>query len=88
MTQIKTATSDWLILLSLTLLSVLLASSGLNKSTLALPVLLATLLKGKIIIDRYMALSRVAGPWRYIVLGWLLLVLGLISFSFLDGGKL
>ncbi|MBI3285031.1 MAG: cytochrome C oxidase subunit IV family protein [Burkholderiales bacterium] len=85
MTQIKTASYDWLILLLVTIASVTLAASGLSGTAFVLPVLLAALLKGKIIIDRFMALRQVAGPWRYIVLGWLLLVLALIGLSFLSG---
>lgn len=46
------------------------------------PVLLITLFKGRIVIDRFMALQGVAGPWRWIVLSWLVLVLGAIGFAF------
>ncbi|MDE2427707.1 MAG: cytochrome C oxidase subunit IV family protein [Burkholderiales bacterium] len=83
MTGIRTATRDWLSLLALTAISVSMSLSGVSQLVLVLSVLLATVWKGSIIIDRFMALRRVAGPWRYIVFGWLLIVTGLIGVSFL-----
>ncbi|MDO8651559.1 MAG: cytochrome C oxidase subunit IV family protein [Undibacterium sp.] len=82
MIDIKAATYQWLILLMLTCLSFALAESGFSGRTFILPVLLATFAKGCIVIDRYMALRYVAGFWRLTILAWLLLVLGLIWFSF------
>lgn len=76
------ATFQWLALLTLTALTVGLAKAGVSSSTTLILVLLATLIKGRIVIDRFMALQGVSGPWRWIVLGWLLLVLGLIAFAF------
>jgi hypothetical protein len=45
-------------------------------------VLLATLVKGRVVIDHFMALQQVSGAWRWVVLGWLLLVVGLIGYAF------
>jgi cytochrome c oxidase subunit IV len=45
-------------------------------------VLLATLVKGWVVIDRFMGLRHVVALWRWIVLGWLLVVLGLIGYAF------
>jgi hypothetical protein len=81
----KQATFLWLLLLALTALTTqaitLSTAAGLTGSVVPL-VLLATLVKGRVVIDRFMALQHVAGPWRWIVLGWLLLVLGLIGYAF------
>ena len=81
----KQATFLWLLLLALTALTTqaatLSAAAGLTGSAVPL-VLLATLVKGRVVIDRFMALQHVGGPWRWIVLGWLLLVLGLIGYAF------
>ncbi|MFZ6747777.1 cytochrome C oxidase subunit IV family protein [Undibacterium sp. Ren11W] len=82
MTNVKTATYQWLSLLLLTVISFSLAESGYSGGKVLLPVLLATLIKGSLIIDRFMALRYVAGPWRLIVLAWLSTVLGVIWFSF------
>lgn len=78
----KSSTIEWLVLLALTLLTFGLAEAHLSGSAVLIPVLLATLVKGRIVIDRFMTLQRVVAPWRWIVLGWLLLVLGLIGYAF------
>lgn len=81
----RNTTYHWLLLLALTALttqSSAIAVSGWSASTLVLLVLLTTLIKGRGVIDHFMALSHVRGPWRWIVLGWLLLVLGLIGYAF------
>lgn len=75
-------TLQWLTLIALTALTFGVAETGLSGSTILIPVLLATLIKGRIVIDRFMALQGVHGAWRWIVLGWLLLVLGLIAYAF------
>jgi len=81
----KQATFLWLFLLALTALTTqattLSAAAGITGSVVPL-VLLATLVKGRVVIDHFMALQHVGGPWRWIVLGWLLLVLGLIGYAF------
>jgi hypothetical protein len=77
------ATFQWLTLVTLTALTFSVAETGLSGSSILVPVLLATLLKGRLVIDRFMALQGVSGPWRWVVLGWLLLVLGLIAYTFL-----
>ena len=82
MSSIKTATFQWLALLALTGVTFGVAQYGLSGRAMLIPVLLVTLLKGRLVIDRFMALQGVAGPWRWIVLGWLVLVLGLIGFAF------
>jgi hypothetical protein len=69
-------------LLLLTGLTFGIAEFGLSGRAMIIPVLLITLLKGRIVIDRFMALQGVAGPWRWIVLGWLVTVLGAIGFAF------
>jgi cytochrome c oxidase subunit 4 len=82
MINIKAASYQWLMLLVLSTLSFGLAETDYLGKNILLPVLLATLIKGSIVIDRFMALRHVAGPWRIIVLTWLLAVLGTIWFSF------
>jgi cytochrome c oxidase subunit 4 len=78
----STATFQWLILITLTAVAVTLSQSGLTDNAILVPILLTTLIKGRIVIDRFMALQGVAAPWRWIVLGWLLVVLGLIGYAF------
>lgn len=80
--MLKTPTAHWLILLTLTALAVVLTRDGLTGNALLAPVLLLTFIKGRIVIDHFMALLPVGAPWRWIVLGWLFLVLGLIGYAF------
>lgn len=78
----NTATFQWLLLLAMTAVAVGLSQAGLSDNAILAPVLLTTLVKGRIVIDRFMALQGVTAPWRWIVLGWLLLVVGLIGYAF------
>ena len=63
------STRAWLILLALTALSTGLAESRLTGAAVLIPALMATLLKGRIVIDAFMALRHAAPMWRWIVLG-------------------
>ncbi|MDT3708027.1 MAG: cytochrome C oxidase subunit IV family protein [Thiobacillus sp.] len=78
----NTATFQWLILLAMTAVAVGLSQATLPDNALLVPVLLTTLVKGRIVIDRFMALQGVIAPWRWVVLGWLALVVGLIGYTF------
>ena len=81
----KHATFLWLILLGLTALSTqasALAEVGLSAGAIVPLVLLLTFAKGRVVIDHFMALQHAGGAWRWIVLGWLTLVLGLIAYAF------
>ena len=78
----KAATLQWIALLALTALTVSLAELGMAGRAVIIPVLAATLVKGRIVIDRFMALQGVGGPWRWLVLGWLAVVLGTIAYTF------
>lgn len=82
MNAYKAATFQWIVLLALTALTFSLAELGMSGRAVIIPVLAATLLKGRLVIDRFMALQGVSGPWRWLVLGWLLVVLGSIAYAF------
>ena len=81
----KHPTILWLLLLALTGLTTqasALAEAWLLADAVVPLVLLATLVKGSVVIDHFMALQQVSGAWRWVVLGWLLLVVGLIGYAF------
>lgn len=78
----RTSTALWLFLLALTGLSFGLAEAGMPGNAVLLPVLGATLLKGGVVIDRFMALHDVAAPWRLALHGWLIAVLLSIAYAF------
>lgn len=82
MFKFDAATANWLALLGLTGASFALAGYGLSGPALLWPVLIVVLLKGRIVIDHFMGLRGVAGPWRALVLGWLLLLVALIGYAF------
>lgn len=76
------STRYWLILLALTALSFGMTETSWSGNAILVPVLLATLIKGNVVIDRFMALRHAGAFWRWLVLGWLLVVLGLIAYAF------
>lgn len=80
--MIHASTRQWLVLLVLTAVTFGLAEAGMSGGAVLVPVLLATLVKGRIVIDRFMALRHVAALWRWAVLGWLIVVLGTIGYAF------
>jgi len=51
----------------------------------ALGLLAICFIKGRIVIFEFMGLRRVKFKWRALMLGWLLLVLGLIAFAYWRG---
>ena len=51
----------------------------------ALGLLAIAFIKGRIVIREFMGLRRVKRKWRALMLGWLLLVLGLIAFAYWRG---
>jgi hypothetical protein len=82
MNPTKAATLQWLALLAMTALTFGLAEAGMSGHAVILVVLAITLVKGRIVIDRFMALQDVAAPWRWLTLGWLAVVLGAIAYAF------
>ncbi len=71
----------WLLLLTLSLCSYAL-HSRLHGPLLALCALLLTLGKGQLIVDDFMGLRHVRGPWRLLLSSYLgLLTLTLIFIS-------
>ncbi|HYD93884.1 MAG TPA: cytochrome C oxidase subunit IV family protein [Noviherbaspirillum sp.] len=79
---IKRSTVEWLVLLLLTGLSFRLADNAMAGEAVLLPVLAATLIKGRIVIDRFMGLQQAPSLWRWVVLGWLGIVVALIAYAF------
>jgi hypothetical protein len=76
----KLATALWLLLLALTALT---TQASAFAAGLVVPVaLVATFIKGQVVIDHFMALRHVGGALRWVVPGWLVVVLGLIAYAF------
>lgn len=78
----RAATLIWLVLLLLTLVSFSLGEVA-HPGTLAVAVIgVVTFAKGKLVLDHFMGLKPVGGLFRYLLTGWLVLVLGLVAVAF------
>lgn len=76
------STAIWVLLLLLTLASFSIGElNRLQLGTVAL-IGLITLAKGWMVADFFMGLQRCGGLARWLVAGWLLLVLGLIAIAY------
>lgn len=81
----KHVTRLWLLLLVLTVASTQaprLAGTAWSAGAIVPLVLLLTLIKGRVVIDDFMALRHAGTAWRWGLLAWLVLVLGLIGYAF------
>lgn len=72
----------WLAMVALTLLTYAIGEAGMGGLKVALLVLGVALLKGQLLGDYFMGLRPVRGPWRWVILAWLLIPGGLIAIAF------
>lgn len=79
---IRPCTMVYLVLVVLTVVTWAIGRSGLSGLGLALLVLGFGLIKGHLVGDWFMGLRGLRGPWRWVVLIWLLIPGGLISLAF------
>ena len=75
----------WLTLVVLTLLTYAVGVSGLGGVVVVAAILLSVAVKGQLVADVFMGLKGVRSPWRWIVTGWLFIVLVLIGVAFAMG---
>ncbi len=72
----------WLALVVLTLVTYAAGRAGLGGRLVISGLLLSVLIKGQMIADVFMGLKGVRSPWRWMVTGWLLVVVTLIGVAF------
>ena len=84
--SVRPCTLVYLVLVTLTVTTYLVGVAGVSGLAVALSVLLLALVKGFLIGDYYMELGGLKGPWRWVVLVWLLLPGGLIAIAFTISG--
>ena len=84
--SVRPCTLVYLVLVTLTVTTYLVGVAGVSGLAVALTVLLLALVKGFLIGDYYMELGGLKGPWRWVVLVWLLLPGGLIAIAFTISG--
>ncbi len=75
----------WLALVLLTLLTYAAGRAGLAGPLLITGILLSVAVKGQMVADVFMGLRGVRSPWRWVVTGWLCIVLVLIGVAFAMG---
>ncbi len=82
LTKIKTCTWIYFVLVFLTLITYVISRAGYSGLTVSLMVLAIALFKGQLIGNYFMGLSRVRGPWRWVIFIWLLIPGSLIVTAF------
>jgi len=75
----------WLALVVLTLLTYAVGKAGLGGAAVIAGILLSVAVKGQMVADVFMGLRGVRSPWRWMVTGWLFVVLALIGLAFSMG---
>lgn len=82
---IRPCTQVYLLLVMLTLVTWGIGRAGLTGLSTAMQVLGFALLKGQLIGDWFMGLRFVSGPWRWVIVVWLLIPGLLIALAFFLG---
>ncbi len=72
----------WCALVLLTAATYTLGKAGFGGSLVAMVLLLSVVVKGQLLADHFMGLKDVRTRWRWIVTGWLLVVVALIGFAY------
>jgi cytochrome c oxidase subunit IV len=79
---IRPCTRVYLLLMALTFVTFAVGQLGLGGLTVSLVVLGFALLKGHLVGDFFMGLKGIRGPWRWVILTWLILPGGLTTLAF------
>jgi cytochrome c oxidase subunit IV len=81
---IRQCTLVWLTLMSLTVTTYAIGEANLGGWAIMLTVLGTAVIKVQMVSSYFMGLRRTRRLWRGIVMGWLLLVAGLITIAYLS----
>lgn len=79
---IRPCTRVYLALMALTFVTFAVGQLGLKGLSVSLLVLGFALIKGHLVGDFFMGLRGIQGPWRWVILLWLILPGGLITLAF------
>ena len=82
--SIRPCTFVYIVLMALTVITWLIGKAGLAGLEISLIVLAFALFKGLLIGDYYMGLRGIKGFWRWVIIIWLVLPGGLITWAFLS----
>jgi len=78
------ATRIWLALVALTVLTFFIGEEVTAGKTVMLSVLAISLIKGQLIANYFMCLRHVRWLWRCIILGYFVIVGGMIAIAYLN----
>jgi len=78
------ATLIWLALVALTVLTFFIGEEVTAGETVMLSVLAISLIKGQLIANYFMGLRHVSWLWRGIILGYFVIVGGMIVIAYLN----
>lgn len=78
------ATLIWLALVMLTIGTFLIGEEVTAGKTVMLSVLLISLVKGQLIANYFMALRHVSWLWRGIILGYFVVVGGMVAIAYMN----
>jgi len=79
------STIIWLVLVALTLTTFSLGEAGLSGKGIMLTLLAITMIKSQLVANYFMGLRKTRLLWRAIMLGYFLIVGGLIALAYLKG---
>jgi predicted membrane protein len=79
------STLVWAILSALTLLTLAIGEAGMAGPMVMLALLVIALIKGQMVANYFMGLRHTSWLWRGIILGYFLIVGGMISIAYLVG---
>jgi len=79
----RPCTLIWLVLMLLTVATYAIGEAGTGGTAMMLTVLGIAVIKVQMVANYFMDLRHTRWLWRGIVLGWLLLVTGLIAIAYL-----
>lgn len=79
------STKVWLILSLLTLVTFVIGENGLAGRGIMLTLLTIAFIKGQLVANYFMGLRHAGWLWRGIILGYFLVVGGMIAIAYLIG---
>jgi hypothetical protein len=80
-------TNVWLLLAGLTLATLLIGEAGLAGRGVMLALLAIALVKGQLVATYFMGLRHAGWVWRSVILGYFLVVGGMVAVAYLIGLK-
>ena len=85
--EAKKVTAIWVLLMALTVATYAAGKAGMGGPTVMYALLLSIFIKGHFIIADFMGLRGAPQMWRWLVHGWLILVMSFIALAYMMGLK-